>query len=133
MGVKAELSIRKIDGAEYEEVLKDVSTFQYYEYALPFTENVCRRGHKIWHSENDPDGWELLWTAVLSLAVKEYVQALISERETGRPVNWKQECAEFIEEYAPDLWDRLCYEVRMANYKGIRCLERLEKSIRVLW
>lgn len=119
-------SIRKIDGEQYEDLLNDVATMEYYDNLLPCEHKPCMSGSRLWKSEKDYDPWERLVMAVISLAAQDYIRALVERSE------WKQRELEgfFLgnEETHP-----VFRFLQMTLRKDRLALQQLERSVKVLW
>ena len=129
MGVKAELSVRRVDSKTYFEVLKDVTTKEYYDWRLPFDEKPELHGHLLWHSEK-LDGWEVLLCAIINLAAKDYVEAVAYEIRYKRSNLTKKIVEEYLSEWAPEILDGLKARIRHTRYDG---LKRLIRNMRMMW
>lgn len=71
-------SVRPIGTERFNSYLLDLFTDKYYSNMLPCEEDpkkIPERGGTLWKQETDLGPWETLCTAVLSLAVKDYLNA----------------------------------------------------------
>lgn len=132
-------TVRKVESEQYADYLKDVFTKEYYDNLLPCENDPALTGSLLWKSEKELDPFEQLAMAVISLAVKDYVQAIASAEyakrrwgNNGVPFVYehrKQEIEKFFTENELDaILNRLQYEIRKT-----RNIELLESKIRVLW
>lgn len=130
-------TIRAVDSEQYADYLKDVFTKEYYDNMLPCEDDPALTGSLLWKSEEEVSPWGQLAMAVISLAVKDYIDAALdaeyAKKRWGSIPYWyerrKQEIEKFFVENELDIIiNRLQYEIRKS-----RNIEWLERRVRVLW
>ena len=74
-------NITRIDSADYEDRLNDIGTSKYYDWLLPYEDDLEKEaayGHRLWVSEDpDVDPWERLYAAVIAMACSDYLDYYI--------------------------------------------------------
>jgi len=134
MGLKPEFTMKRVTEDGFIERLKNIATTRYYDYQLPCESEVCMSGSRLWQSEKEADPWELLLFAIVSLAAKEYVQTVIFEKKYKRPCERKREIEEFLNNWSPEITDRLQSEIRYHERRnGIRGIEQMECRMKVMY
>ncbi len=132
-------TVRAVDSEQYADYLKDVFTKEYYDNLLPCENDPSLTGSLLWKSEEEVEPWERLAMAVISLAVKDYIDATLDAEYAkkrwgsyGVPFWYERRRKEiekfFVENGLETILNRLQYEIRKAWN-----IERLERSINVLW
>lgn len=133
MGMKSFYTTRQIDGEGFIDRLNNIATMQYYDSIVPEIK-PCTSGSRLWQSEKEADPWELLLFAIVSLAAKEYVQTVIFEKKYKRPCGRKREIEEFLNNWSPEITDRLQSEIRYHERRnGIRGIEQMECRMKVMY
>ena len=134
MGSQYARSVRKVEGLTYEDTLNDIATRNYYDWMLPFDEKPELRGHKIWHSERELEGWEWMILAIVSQSAKEYVRWIISERENKRASQWtakyRQDEGDFLEYWVPEIKEEIDRQTRYMDHWE---LHRFFDRMKVYW
>lgn len=133
MGMKPYYTTKQIDGEGFMERLKNIGTMNYYDEMVPEIK-PCTSGGRLWQSEKEADPWELLLFAIVSLSAKEYVQTVIFEKKYKRPCGGKHEIEEFLNNWSPEIIDRLQSEIRYHERRnGIRGIEQMECRMKVMY
>ena len=133
MGMKPFYTTKQIDGEGFIDRLNNIATMQYYDSMVPEIK-PCTSGSRLWQSEKEADPWELLLFAIVSLAAKEYVQTVIFEKKYKRPCGRKREIEEFLNNWSPEITDRLQSEIRYHERRnGIRGIEQMECRMKVMY
>ena len=133
MGMKPYYTTKQVDGEGFMERLKNIGTMNYYDEMVPEIK-PCTSGSRLWQSEKEADPWELLLFAIVSLSAKEYVQTVIFEKKYKRPCERKREIEEFLNNWSPEITDRLQSEIRYHERRnGIRGIEQMECRMKVMY